>query len=201
MPSTVSQLFSSASIRNSGCVPWGTPVPCKHGGVYLVSISESVFHKADPVSRAPICEKRVKEWISLVPKMRVDGDRPSVAKLVKVLSAFWIPDESVIYIGKTSQSLRDRINSFYRTKIGCARPHRGGYWVKMLDDCQRLWIHFSECDEPFRVEQKMLGFFVCGVSENSRRAIREPEHAFPFANMEYPPGSRKHHGISRATRD
>jgi hypothetical protein len=53
--------------------------------------------------------------------------------------------------------------------------------------------------DPLRAEHEMLGFFVSGVSKTSRKALHDPDHPFPFANLEYPPGTKKNHGISRGT--
>jgi hypothetical protein len=44
----------------------------------------------------------------------------------------------------------------------------------------------------------MLEIFCRGVSEQSRIALHDSDHPFPFANLEWPPGVRKRHGIDRA---
>ena len=45
----------------------------------------------------------------------------------------------------------------------------------------------------------MLEAFVAGVSADSGPALRDPDHPFPFANLEWPKGVRKSHGIRGAT--
>jgi hypothetical protein len=49
-------------------------------------------------------------------------------------------------------------------------------------------------------EHTMLGAFVRSVSDNTKRRLRDPKHPFPFANLEWPRGTRKDHGITGATK-
>ncbi|HEY5149176.1 MAG TPA: hypothetical protein VIJ23_05030 [Mycobacterium sp.] len=41
---------------------------------------------------------------------------------------WWLPDTSVLYIGKAGPTnpLRTRVHQFVKTSIGAAGPHRGG---------------------------------------------------------------------------
>lgn len=42
----------------------------------------------------------------------------------------------------------------------------------------------------------MLEAFCADVSPDTRHALHDPEHPFPFANLEWPAGTRKRHGIT-----
>lgn len=44
----------------------------------------------------------------------------------------------------------------------------------------------------------MLEAFCTGVGIKERQALPDPDHPFPFANLEWPPGVRKRHGIAGA---
>jgi hypothetical protein len=44
----------------------------------------------------------------------------------------------------------------------------------------------------------MLGAFCRSVSEVTREALLDPAHPFPYANLEWPRGTPKAHGITGA---
>ena len=44
----------------------------------------------------------------------------------------------------------------------------------------------------------MLQRFCANVSRDSKQALHDPAHPFPFANLEWPRGPRKAHGLRRA---
>lgn len=44
----------------------------------------------------------------------------------------------------------------------------------------------------------MLRAFCAGVSEETRASLHDPERPFPFANLEWPRGVYKRHGIKGA---
>jgi hypothetical protein len=136
-------------------------------------------------------------WIEAAPQMRLDNAAPTVDLLSDRLGDFWLPDESILYIGKAT-ALRGRIGEYYRTPLGARRPHAGGHWIKALSILEDTFVHFAVCAEPEVAEQDLLSAFVASVSSETRRALRDPEHPFPFANLEFPPGVRKRHGIAKA---
>lgn len=42
----------------------------------------------------------------------------------------------------------------------------------------------------------MLRAFVDAVSDVTRTVLADPDHPFPFANLEWPAGTRKAHGVT-----
>jgi hypothetical protein len=128
----------------------------------------------------------------------MDGQRPTEFDLSRRLASFWLPDETVLYIGLAGTSLRSRINQYYRTPLGARRPHAGGWFLKTLSILPELFVHFARTTTPKESEGRLLGAFVQGISASTRSSLFDSQHPFPFANLEWPAGIRKLHGITGA---
>jgi hypothetical protein len=115
------------------------------------------------------------------------------------ISRFWIPDEAILYMGKATK-LSTRLPAYYRTSIGKRSPHSGGFFLKLLSNLDQLWVHYAECNDPETAEDRMLRRFCENVSQVSRIALHDYSHPFPFANLEWPKGTFKAHGL-RASRE
>ena len=199
MPSTVSDLLDAASLRLTGVVPWSQPVRTSAPGVYIVSLSSEFDCNGRLLATAPIDHDLVSKWIARVPTIELDGRcKPSADAVANRLSAFWLPDESTLYVGKAA-SLRNRVQSFYKTPLGDRRPHAGGHWLKTLSVLNGPFVYFAEAPEPEPAESRLIQAFISGVSQGTKRGLRDPVHPFPFANLEFPRGTRKGHGIARST--
>ena len=200
MPSTVSDLFNSANIPWLGVVSWGDPVPTKSSGVYVVSMSEDPGSLDGACRDAPLQLEAIGTWLERVPQFELDGQLcPSPHGILSRLQSFWLPDENIVYIGKAT-SLRQRVRQYYKTPLGDRRPHAGGHWIKTLSTLSLAFVHYGESDSSSQSESEMLQTFVNGVSDDSRKRLRDPKCPFPFANLEFPPGTRKAHGIRNAKR-
>jgi len=138
----------------------------------------------------------IHDWLRVRPELRLDGKRPSEEELIERLASFWLPDEPVLYIGLTRRSLRKRVNEYYKTPLGARKPHAGGHFLKTLGSIDGLFVHSSACASPAAAEDSMLEAFCSGISASSRQRIRDPDHPFPFANLEWPQGTRKRHGLT-----
>lgn len=198
MPLSVSDVFQSAGLRVSGGVRWGQPIPLDVPGVYAVSASSDVQSVKSPYADAPISLAAVKERVERVPQLTLNGVRPSPEQLAKRLAGFWMPDEVILYVGKAGTSLRDRVRGYYRTPLGDRRPHAGGHWLKTLSVLSDLHVFWAPTTNPERDEGVLLSQFVKRTSPETRRALFDPLRPFPFANLEYPRGNRKAHGIEHA---
>jgi len=198
MPSTVSHLLDAASLPLAGVVPWSSVVPSRGRGIYIVSMS-SKFSRNDRVfEAAPIDGNAVSRWISRVPAIELDRQpTPSPDELVMRLSEFWLPDESILYVGKAT-SLRTRVRGYCATPLGDRRPHAGGHWIKTISILSETFVYFAETQTPEETESMLIQTFVDGVSSDTKQKLRDPKHPFPFANLEYPKGNRKVHGIARS---
>jgi len=194
MPSTISDLFRAADLQLGGAVKWGEPVGCNQPGVYIVSLSPD----RGLLANAPISQAAVKCWIARAPGLTLDGKRPTAQELASRLSEFWLPDEAVLYIGCTTRPLRKRVRQYYSHVLGNPRPHIGGQWIKTLSVLDCLTVFWAPTETPYPVEACALKAFVNGMSEKTRMCLRDPDRPFPFANLEYPRGNRKNHGIKRS---
>lgn len=196
MPTYVNQIFQGAGKEVLGQVKWGQKINCNAPGVYVVAMTNYV-DKMICCDEAQISKKFVNDWVNYVPKILLDNSKPKTEELVKRLKMFWIPDETILYIGKAGTSLKTRVDQYYRTKLGDPKPHRGGHWIKTLENLSDLNIFWttSEGETAHDVEDRFLNIFVQNVSQESKKILLDPDHPFPFANLEYPKGTRKNHGL------
>jgi hypothetical protein len=198
MPSTVTGLLAAADLRRDGVVDWGAMISIGKPGVYIVALTDDVGSASETVDECPISLGAIEELLRTRPELRLDGERPSVEALAARIAQFWLADETVLNVGLAGTSLRTRVNQYYNTPLGARRPHAGGYFLKVLANLNDLKVHFAACDDPDQAEDSMLGTFCKGVSEHTRQTLRDSEHPFPFANLEWPKGIRKDHGITGA---
>jgi hypothetical protein len=202
MPTTANEAFAAVGLGPDRIcqVRWGTNPTIAAPGVYLVSLTAHLDSTTvNSLKEAPLAKAQFDRWLEKCPKLTLDGERPTVPSLMRSIGRFWIPDEVILYIGRATR-LSGRLRSFYETPIGARRPHSGGYFLKLLSNLDQLWVHYAECVDPPSVEYEMLSGFCQKVSAESRRALRDPDHPLPFANLEWPPGVRKKHGL-RSARD
>jgi hypothetical protein len=195
MPSTVQGLFDAADLTLSGSVAWGTAVPATSSGVYVVALTSDPADVSGAIRGCPVSREAIEHWLEVRPELRLDGRRPNADELAERLSALWLADEVVLYIGKAS-SLTSRVMQYYVTPLGARRPHAGGHFLKTLTVLNDLHVHYGASDGPLESEARMLESFCERVSSTSRRLLHDPERPFPFANLEWPAGTRKRHGIT-----
>jgi hypothetical protein len=199
VPSTVSSVLAAAGLVPQGHVSWGAKVPETAPGVYVVSLTENVTATTPTADPCPISPTAITRLLRARPELRIDGKRPTKQALTERVSAFWLADETVLYIGLAGTSLRNRVAQYYRTPLGARKPHAGGWFLKLLSDIDSLHVHYAASANPSVAESSMLGAFCSAVSAASRERLFDPGRPFPFANLEWPPGTRKQHGITGAT--
>lgn len=197
MPTSVADAFAAAGLTRDDVVRWGTKPSIPLPGVYIVSLSASADGTDGSMMSAPIAIEVFERWLDVRPELTLEGVRPTVEQLMDRVRQFWLKDEVILYIGKAT-SLSSRVGQYYRTPIGARRPHAGGYFLKLLSNLDQLWVHYAACDHPSTAEDSMLESFCEGVSVDSRRELLDPAHPFPFANLEWPQGIRKAHGLRGA---
>jgi hypothetical protein len=198
MPFTVREALAAAGLSPDGGVSWGTPIPATGPGVYIVALTGDVEANLPVLETCPISEEAVELLLETRPELRLDGERPDAKALSARVSGFWLPDEVILYIGLAGTSLRKRVGQYYRTPLGARKPHAGGWFLKLLSVLDGLTVHFTVCGEPDTAESQMIRAFCDSVSEETRAMALDPDHPFPFANLEWPPGVRKRHGITGA---
>lgn len=199
MPTSVTDAFAAAGLTREGVVRWGTRPSTSAPGVYAVALTQSLDVIDGTLSRAPIADDVINEWLEVRPELTLDGVRPTAEELKRRIEGLWLADETIVYVG-IGTSLSKRLGAYYRTPIGARSPHSGGYFLKLLSNLGQLWVHHAPCDDPDLAESEMIRRFVDGVSDQAKRAIHDSAHSFPFANLEWPRGTRKAHGL-RGTRE
>jgi hypothetical protein len=198
VPSTVASLLAVAGLESGGRVDWGVRVPETQTGVYLVSLT-STGRVADTLTDCPLSDAALDELLISCPALTLDGERPTRAQLAKRISSYWLPDECVLYIGLAGQPLRNRVRQYYKTRIGAAKPHKGGWWLKTLSVLAELHVHYAPTDDFKDAEERMLRAFAAGVSHTTRAALPTGDPVMPFANLRDGDWQRKRHGIRGAT--
>ena len=201
MPSTVLDLLESNSINLTGSVRWNEPVRSKEKGIYVVSLSRNPGENRGVMKSAPLENKTIEKWFRQCHLELKDDPNPTVKAIEQRISEFWLPDESILYIGQTTlQNLNQRINQFYKHKLGKSSPHSGGHWLKTLSNLDSTFVHYAETRNPKEVESILIETFVKRVSLSTKRIVRDRERPYPFANLDGIFKGRKCHGIRYQTR-
>lgn len=181
-------LFNAVGLSIDGSTRWGGSLSAGRPGVYVVQWDL-------PLSTAPIDMATLNAWIKRVPTLRLDGQVPTAEALVDRLAEYWIPDETILYVGLSSRAIGTRVSAYYRTPLGDARPHAGGHWLKALSDYEThaivRWAHTADFSA---LERRLLNVFADQASASAGHIAFDP--IMPFANLVLPGGTRKSHGIS-----
>jgi hypothetical protein len=190
-PLGAAELLRAVGLMADGPVTWGRPVQSSRPGVYVVEWSEAL---AD----APVELTAVGSWIERLPTFRLDGHRPTSREVAARLHEFWLPGQTVLFVGMTSASIGGRVGALYRTPLGDRRPHAGGAWLRTLKGLNRARVWWAETDAPEEYEDAILSAFAASVDASPEAAprLRDRTVVLPFANLEDATGSRKAHGLS-----
>lgn len=190
-PRTAAELLRTVGLLADGPVVWGRPVPESRPGVYLVELPA-------PLPSAPLELTRIGSWLERASDLRLDGERPASKALAARLGAYWLPDQTVLFIASTGGSLRARIAALQKTALGDPKPYAGGHWLMTLRGIETARVWWAATDAPQEYEDALLDAFAERVPPEARRGLREPELVLPFAVLRRPTGERRQHGISGA---
>ncbi len=195
MPSTVRQIVEGVGLEVDAICQWDESISADYMGVYVVAFADD---PDDLLTRPDVEFSRevLRQWLHRVPALRVDEEPASVDSLSQRLSEFWLPDETILYIGQTSVSLTRRLRQYVRHNIGDTAPHAGGQWIKVLEHLPHLNIFAVPSEDPRVDECRMLESFTEDVSTLSKEQLRDPLRPYPFANLTGPL-ERKNTGIRR----
>jgi len=189
-PSPV-DLLKAVDLRPDGPVLWGRPVPASGPGVYLIELPE-------PRPTAPIEATRVGKWIERVPGLRLDGERPTFRSLMARLQAFWLPGQTVLFIGGATGTIGGRVAALRKTPLGDRRPYAGGHWLHTLQGLERARVWWAMTDAPEEYEDALLSAFADRVPAEIAAATAQPDLVLPWAVLRRPTGERRAHGITGA---
>ena len=192
MPITAVELFRAVGLSADGPVVWGSPVRANGPGIYVVE------WPAAP-DRAPVDISAVGTWLSRVPTLAVDGERPTGKGLAARLAAWWLPGEPIVFIGSTGKSIARRVDAFYRTPLGDARPHAAGQWLKALTNLGRARVWWASTDAAEEYEDACFEAFAARVPEEVRAQLPAKGVALPFANRRHPNGTARPDGVAGST--
>ncbi len=194
MPNSVCELFDAVGIPLGGSNEWGEPIDEDRPGVYIVALT------GDPCREAPLDLNQIERWRDQMPLLTLDGKRPALDELVQRLHSFWLPDESILYIGKTVMPIRVRLQQFCIHELGRGGPHCGGSWIKALSISPKIIIYWAVTNNPSLIESQLLHTFMESVSPDTRHGLYDPTLPLPFANLEICEGGqrlRKKHGLQQ----
>lgn len=212
MPSTIADIFAAASASPAGVVRWGTPpAPPVHRtapatGIYVVALSDELDSRAGALAAPPISEAAIEELLAARPELTLDHSRPTREQLLQRLAGFWFPDEVVVYIGLAGPrknrpvqgEVAKRVGEYYDTPLGANGPHAGGWPLKTLACLHDVYVHYAYCDRVNKAENDCIGHFAKHVSKKTSASLHDPVRVMPFANLEFPKGNPKNHGIRGA---
>lgn len=197
MPTSVLQLTSVFNVEVIKSVKWGTRFDERNYGIYIVSTSQNIEYLPKITSPISIDKSIVSLWQQNASEMLLNGKKVTTDILINHLKMFWIEDESILYIGKAEkQFLSRRVNQFYLHEVGKKSPHKGGYWVKLLNNLDNYYIHLIRTDLSHEVEEMMLQYFMENVSNESKTNLMDKKLCLPFANLQLRSGVVKKHGFS-----
>jgi hypothetical protein len=201
VPIAAADLFDRIGLKIKDSARWGDPVACTKPGVYAVSLGGNPHRNAGLLPEAPLSVGLVREWIEYVPTFTFDGKpRPSPSAVAAFIKQFWLPDESILYIGKAT-CLKKRLSELRGHRLGNHSPHKGGHWLKTLSNPDHLHIFFCECDsegKAIALEGKALESFVSQVSARTLKRLYNPEMPIPFANGKDSRGRLKQSRIAKS---
>jgi transcription elongation factor GreA len=190
-PLGAAELLRSVGLLADGPATWGTRVRSDRPGVYLVELPA-------PLAAAPIDFNAIGRWLERVPGLTLDGARPTGRELAARLHRFWLPDQTVLYVGTSVASIGARVAAFQRTPLGDRKPHAGGYWLKTLTGLDRLRVWWAETDATEEYEDALLEAFAATVPPETAALLHDPGVILPFANLQTSDRLRKRHGIAGA---
>jgi transcription elongation factor GreA len=194
VPTSAADLLRSIGLDVDGPARWGATPASRAPGIFAVETPE-------PSDHAPIDIDEVRRWLERVPGLRLDGERPTQTVLAERLRAFWVPGQTLLYVGRTAKSLSGRVGSLYATELGHARPHPGGYWLKTLRDRSRLRLWWAETGASEEYEDELIAAFVASVPDEARARLPEGAPLLPWANLASPTGPARATGLSQALLD
>jgi len=191
MPIEPAALFRVVGLTPDGPARWGTPIRATGPGVFLVEWPR-------PAERAPVDISAVGTWLARVEALRVDGERPTGKALAARLAGWWLPGETIVYVG-SGKALGRRIEAMAATPLGDARPNPAGQWLKALRGFEgtRLWWAATGAVEEY--EDALLEAFAAAVPAPVAAALPGGAPILPFANRRRPGGPVRPDGISGST--
>ena len=186
---SAAELLRSIGLEVDGPTRWGGKPTARKPGIFAVELPE-------PSEHCSIDIDEVRRWLERVPDLKMDGERPTQSTLAERMRSFWVPNQQMIYVGRTPKSLSARVASLYATELGHARPHPGGHWLKVLRDLPLLRLWWAETDAPEEYEDVLIEAFAESVPKEHRKGLPEGAPLLPWANLESPTTAPRETGLT-----
>jgi transcription elongation factor GreA len=191
LDTSAAALLRSVGLLADGPAVWGRPIPAQGPGVFVVELPAATH-------AAPIELTRVGKWIERIETLRLDGVRPTSRALAGRLGAFWLPSQTIVYIGASEASVARRVAAMAKTELGDRRPYSGGHWLKTLRSLEGIRIWWSPTNAAEEYEDALLAAFAEGVPKADLVGLPDRTVVLPFANLRRPAGERKTTGVTGA---
>jgi transcription elongation factor GreA len=182
-------LLRSVGLLADGPAVWGRPVQAGGPGVFVVEAPA-------PLATAPIELTRVGKWVERVDTLRLDGEVPTSKALAARLASFWLPSQTVLYIGASDVSIARRVAAIGRTELGDRRPAAGGHWLKTLRSLDGFTVWWAATEATEEYEDALLAAFAAGVPGSDVAGLPDRTVVLPWANLRRPTGERKATGLT-----
>jgi transcription elongation factor GreA len=186
---SAAELLRSIGLDVDGPLRWGGQPSSRKPGIFAVELPE-------PSEHCNIDIDEVRRWLERVPDLRMDGERPTQSTLAERMRKFWIPNQQLVYVGRTTKSLGARVASLYATELGHARPHPGGHWLKVLREVGQLRLWWAETDAPEEYEDVLIEAFAERVPDEARASLPDGAPVLPWANLDSPTTAARETGLS-----
>jgi transcription elongation factor GreA len=186
---SASDLMRSLGLLVDGPAQWSRPVHSRAAGVFVVELPGGL-------EEAPIDIVAVRRWLERVPDLRLDGELPTPQELGRRLATFWLPGEPILFVGRSAQSVGQRVAAMYATPLGDVRPYSAPYWLKTLSALSGLRVWWAETD----AHEEYLDALLAAVGERNDPPVGAPaeERPLPFANLVSTAGVARQHGLTDA---
>src|SRR4051794_19065300 len=186
-----SDLLKDQGLLVDGPQLWGRQVSSRRPGVFVIELPGGL-------PDAPVDIIAVRHWVERVPNLMLDGEKPSAEEIAKRLHEFWLPNEPVLYVGRSAKAVGSRIAAMYATPLGDARPHSGGHWLRTLSVLSELRVWWADTDAHEEYEDALIGE---GAKRNAALdGVAARGARRPFANLVTPDGITKAHGLAGSLR-
>ncbi len=189
-PRSAAALFRAVGLLADGPVLWGRPLPAVRSGVVVVELPEPAGVSA------PLDPTRVGKWIERVPSLHLDGAIPTTRRLVARLASYWIPGQTVLFVGFASTDLGRRVAALSKTPLGHRPPLPDAHWLLALRRPEILRIWWAGTDAPEEYADALLDAFAEGVPPAVAAALPEPDLVLPWATLRRPTGEARRHGLA-----
>lgn len=182
-------LMRSVGLDIDGPVRWGTKPSTRAPGIFAVEVENAT-------RSAPFDVVELRRWLERVPALRIDAERPTESVLADRLGSFWIPSQTLLYVGRTAKSLSSRVAAMYATPLGDRRPHAGGHWLKTLRNQQKLRLWWAETDAPEEYEDALLAAFAESLPDEVITKLADAGPLLPWANLTSSAGAQRETGLT-----